>query len=73
MNVKNRVSDLLLFKAKLSNFSTMSWLEPMIVRTRGEPTNHYTTDAVVKNQRNIFVTLKNVIKISSPILKDDLM
>ena len=73
MNVKNRVSDLLLFKAKLSNFSAMSWLEPMIYRTRGQPANHYTTDAVVKNQRNVFVTLKNVIKISSPILKDDLM
>ena len=73
MNVKNRVSDLLLFKAKLSNFSAMSWLELMIYRTWGQPANHYTTDAVVKNQRNVFVTLKNVIKISSPILKDDLM
>ena len=73
MNIKNRVSGLLLFKAKLANFSAMSWLEPMIYRTRGQPANHYTTDAVVKNQRNISVTKKNVIQISSPILKDDLM
>ena len=45
---------------------TRSGLEPTIYRTRGEHTNHYTTDAVIyieDNNRFIYLTeIKNVGK-----------